>query len=176
MKNIIMSPDGLYLRKASLDDLEFIMRTEHHEDNKDFIIRWTLEQHKVSLEDADKQSFIIETRTRKSVGYVIIAGLNNMNHSVELVRIVISEKGKGYGTQAIQMLQKYVFESLKAHRLWLDVKDYNQRARHIYESLGFKIEGTLRECLKNENRYDSLVIMSMLKNEFHEISKTIEEH
>ena len=52
------------------------------------------------------------------------------------------------------------------HRLWLDVKVQNQRAQAIYKAAGFVVEGTLRECLKSEYGYESLMIMSILQQEY----------
>lgn len=166
MKKQIFSHDGLFLRETLIEDLDFVVQTEHHDENKDYILRWPTKQHRDSLEHEDDQHLIIESSDLQPVGYAILAGLKNVNRSIELVRIVIADKGKGYGKNAIRTLQKYIFNNLNAHRLWLDVKDFNYRARHIYESTGFKVEGTLRECIKNGDRYESLVIMSILQDEY----------
>ena len=93
------------------------------------------------------------------------------NRCIELTRIVISEPGKGYGKSTLKLILKKVFEEYHAHRLYLDVIDYNQRARHIYKSIGFKEEGILREAVKRENSYDSLVLMSMLDREYFHMYK-----
>jgi RimJ/RimL family protein N-acetyltransferase len=50
--------------------------------------------------------------------------------------------------------------------LWLDVFEHNARARHVYRSVGFVEEGVLRECVKQQERYASLVVMSILENEY----------
>jgi RimJ/RimL family protein N-acetyltransferase len=104
--------------------------------------------------------------SKTRVGYVILAGLIDANQSVEFRRIVITDKGKGYGKQTVEHVKKLAFETYNAHRLWLDVKGQNHRAQAIYQVAGFVIEGTLRECLKSENGYDSLVIMSILQREY----------
>lgn len=93
----------------------------------------------------------------EAVGYVILA---NLHKSVELRRIVVAEKGRGYGRAAVRQIKRLVFEELGAPRPWLDVKENNSRARHIYTSEGFTIEGTSRECL------EPLVIMSILEREY----------
>ncbi len=168
MENRILTSDGIYLRKTIIEDLDFVIQTEHHSENKDFIISWTIEQHRDSLLDEGKQHLIIETSDMKRIGYVILAGLKNINSSIKLVRIVIADKGKGYGKASIKAIQKYTFKNLNAHRLWLDVKDHNERARFLYQSTGFIVEGRLRECIKNEDQYESLIIMSILQKEYKE--------
>jgi RimJ/RimL family protein N-acetyltransferase len=63
------------------------------------------------------------------------------------------------------VIQK-AFREFAAHRLWLDVFDDNARARHLYQSLGFVEEGVLRECIRWPDRFRSLVVMSMLEQEY----------
>jgi diamine N-acetyltransferase len=102
----------------------------------------------------------------KPIGYIILAGLEQAHQSIEFRRIVITDKGKGYGRKSLQLIKKMVFEVLSAHRLWLDAKEHNLRARHGYEAEGFTVEGVLRECLKTGDKFESLVILSMLKSEY----------
>ena len=166
MEKYIIELDGIHLKKTTIEDLDFVIQTENHRENKDFVMSWTLKQHRDSLLDEDKLHLIIETSDKKRIGYAILAGLKNINSSIELVRIVIADKGKGYGRTSIKAIQKYTFENLNAHRLWLDVKDYNERARYLYQSTGFVEEGRLRECIKNGDRYESLIIMSILQKEY----------
>jgi RimJ/RimL family protein N-acetyltransferase len=59
-------------------------------------------------------------------------------------------------------------------RLWLDVKESNERARHVYESEGFLVEGILRECLKGEYGFESLVVMSILRDEYDDAQQVTE--
>lgn len=42
------------------------------------------------------------------------------------------------------------------------------REQHLYESEGFVTEGILRECLKTDHGRESMVIMSMPKDEYLE--------
>jgi RimJ/RimL family protein N-acetyltransferase len=73
--------------------------------------------------------------------------------------------------------KRFAFDELKAHRLWLDVKQTNARARQLYEAEGFTTEGVLRECLKTDGKYESLVVMSMLRGEYEsgKIERKVEE-
>ena len=65
-----------------------------------------------------------------------------------------------------QLIKQQAFEQLGAHRLWLDVMAHNDRARNLYRSEGFLEEGTLRECMLVGGEFVSLVIMSMLEDEY----------
>ncbi len=154
------------LRRTNESDLDFVLGAEQSAENRIFIGAWTREQHRVAFDAKDLSHLIIETIEGKPVGYVILAGLADANESIEFRRIVITEKNQGYGKQALRQIKKLAFEELKAHRLWLDVKEENARARHIYKAEGFVAEGVLRDCLKIENGYESLFVMSMLRDEY----------
>lgn len=73
---------------------------------------------------------------------MIIAGLKNPNKSLELRRITIAKKGMGYGKEAFRIIKNWAFRVYNANRLWLDVKEDNVRALHLYQKQGFVLEGT----------------------------------
>jgi diamine N-acetyltransferase len=157
------------LRYTTLKDLEFVCSLESDKENAQYIIPWSKERHEKSLEDKDILHLIIEEKSNNiAVGYIILAGLMNPNKSVELMRITIAEKGKGFGKESFRIIKQWAFKIFEANRLWLDVKVNNLRAINLYEKQGFLIEGTLRECIKNENGYESLHVMSILNREFVE--------
>lgn len=85
---------------------------------------------------------------------------------IELRRVVIVDKGRGYGRAVVRTVKELAFGELHAHRLWLDVKVHNDRARVLYLEEGFVEEGTLRECVRAPDGYESLVVMSLLRNEY----------
>ena len=156
------------LRPTSENDLDFVLSAEQSAENRSFVSVWAREQHLDALTSQDLSHLIIEnTADATRVGYIILAGFADANHSIEFRRIVVTEKNKGYGREALRLVKKLAFEELKAHRLWLDVKEHNVRARHLYESEGFVPEGVLRECIKADVGFESLVVMSMLSREYH---------
>ncbi|MEK4159087.1 MULTISPECIES: GNAT family N-acetyltransferase [Paenibacillus] len=65
-------------------------------------------------------------------------------------------------------MSDWIFQHTETYRLWLDVRDHNHRARHVYESCGFTLEGTLRDCIKVEGHFESLHIMSILRHGYIE--------
>jgi diamine N-acetyltransferase len=155
------------LRPTESCDLEFVVAAEHARENRRWIIPWSRERHEASLASPDIRHFIAERLgDRAPVGYAILAGARDDNASVELRRLVIAEKSVGSGRTVVQIIQRLAFDELGAHRLWLDVKEDNDVARRLYTSEGFVTEGVLRECVKTEDGYDSLVVMSILRGEF----------
>jgi RimJ/RimL family protein N-acetyltransferase len=164
---IIDNLESVKFRAAQRADLDFIAELESAPENAAFIQPWSIQKHELSLNNPDIRYFIIEAVPDNSpVGYIILAGLCSPHDNLELTRIVISRKGGGYGTAAFRLLKKWTFENVGANRLWLDVKTHNERAIYLYKKMGFTLEGTLRDCIKSGDTYESLHIMSLLRSEY----------
>jgi diamine N-acetyltransferase len=153
------------LRDTRTEDLDFVIPAEQSKENAPYVAQWSREAHLKAFEDEDVLHVIIETEGRR-VGYAIMAGLKEPNKCIELKRVVVIEKGKGLGRRAMELFIKLAFEELAAHRLWLDVREYNQRAIHLYDSLGFVREGLIRECIWTGDKFVSHYIMSILEQEY----------
>jgi len=192
-ENIMMSV--IHVRRTVTADLEFVLTAERHPDNAPYVGQWHQERHARAIASADEAHFIIELSPTEpaspitgqvtgqvtgqitgkptvqqsrghAIGYMICQGLQNEHDAVSLCRIVITEKGKGYGRQALEWLKAYAFNTLGTHRLWFDVIASNQRARSLYASAGFKEEGILRGAWKTTAGYKPLIILSMLDDEY----------
>ena len=154
-------------RRAGAADLDYIMRQERHDENHSYIRQWTREKHLADLKDSNYAYFVVErVDSGKPVGFVILIGANDPDNNLEFKRIAISEKGRGYGREAVKLIKKFAFDETDTHRLWLEVIDYNERAYHIYESEGFVKEGVHRESFLRDGRRASLIVMSMLRPEY----------
>jgi RimJ/RimL family protein N-acetyltransferase len=73
---------------------------------------------------------------------------------------------KGFGTEASRLVCEYGFFFRNLHSIKVEVHEYNDAARRVYERLGFKTVGRLRGAnLLNNHRYDE-IIMDLLRSEF----------
>lgn len=156
----------LNLKPTEPADLPEIVRLEHHPENTEYILPYSLSRHRQALESKDEMHLKLITGEGSLAGFVLLAGLENPNSTVEFRRIVVALKGMGHGRQAIRLVKEYCFEHLMCHRLWLDVFEDNARARQLYSSEGFVEEGIMRECIKHKGLYRNLVLMSILESEY----------
>ena len=77
-----------------------------------------------------------------------------------------ADTGQGYGSDALRALVGFGFEQLRLERVWLDVYDYNERARRVYERIGFRHEGTLRRALYRDGAFHDVHRMAILRDEW----------
>lgn len=160
-------PARVRLRPTLQSDLEFVVSLEQDDANLPFITPWDRVQHEGAIRFPDFRHFIIEGGAGlDAVGFLILIGCRSPHQSLELKRMVVRDKGQGFGRAALRVAKKVAFDDLGAHRLWLDVKTRNTRAKALYEREGFLVEGLLRESVRVADGFDSLVVMSMLQPEF----------
>jgi diamine N-acetyltransferase len=161
------------LRPTMLSDLDFVISVEQDQSNLPFITPWERTQHEGAVRFPDFRHFIVEAGPQyASAGFVILQGCRNPHHSIELKRIVLQAKGQGLGRACVRLLMQMAFRDLGAHRFWLDVKSRNLRAQALYRSEGFVEEGRLRESVRSAEGWDSLIVMSMLENEYEALRQS----
>lgn len=125
---------------------------------------------KMMIEGASgSKGFIISDKdTQSYIGQIDLHQIDYRNRNATL-GIVIGKKnylGKGYGQEAIELLEQFVFKTLNLNRLELDVFEYNERAYKCYLKCGFKEEGRMRQKLFRDGQYWDVIKMSILKEEY----------
>jgi RimJ/RimL family protein N-acetyltransferase len=157
---------ALRLHATTPAELEFVLAAEADPEAAPWIIRWSRDEHERALGDPD-QAHLLVLDPGGPVGFVLLAGLTSDHRAVELRRIVVAAKGGGLGRQALKLALDHAFGELGAHRVWLDVKVENERARRAYAAVGFVDEGVLRDALlTGGSSFESLVVMSILEHEW----------
>ena len=99
------------------------------------------------------------------------AGLHQINwrHRAAELGIFIGARdywGRGYGTDAVQTLALWGFDTLNLNRISLRVNDDNNRAIHCYEKVGFQHEGRLRQDNFHDGIYRDTLIMGLLRGDW----------
>ncbi len=156
----------MLLRPAIPADIPRIIDLERLPESRLFVGQWSEERHQQTMAGGDARYYVREAEDGNIQAFAILRGLRENSRSIELKRIAVATPGRGLGRQILEELMCIAFNEIKAHRLFLDVFENNPRARHLYESLGFVYEGTLREAACRDGEYYTLRLMSMLDREY----------
>ncbi len=78
--------------------------------------------------------------------------------------------GKGYGKEAAKLMLHLCFTELEANRVVGEVHTFNERSMVLLSKLGFKKEGILRQESFIDGVYVDDVVLSILKEEYKDIS------
>lgn len=114
------------------------------------------------LMSPESVAYAIEVRdTGRLIGLTTFSNLDPDNGSV-LFHISIGEPdtwGRGYGTEATELMLQLAFERIGLHRVGLSVFSFNERAIRSYRKAGFRLEGRAREAiLRGGERFDELTM------------------
>lgn len=114
-----------------------------------------------------KREYFVIVQDSTSVGVVRFDEINHLNKSIRVgADIVPHMRGKGLGTSTYRLILKYCFDYINMNRVWLLVLDYNKIGLHLYQKVGFIIEGRMREAVYRDGNYHDQVVMSILRNEY----------
>lgn len=111
---------------------------------------------------------IYELATLRPIGRANLRDLGSVHRTAEF-GILIGEadcRGKGYGTEATQLVLDYAFTALGVHNVWLDTLSFNTAAIRAYARAGFREIGRRREAHRIGDRAYDVVLMDCLASEF----------
>lgn len=101
------------------------------------------------------------------IGSCQLHAIDDRSKSAEL-QVRIGEpgaRGRGYGSEALELLLGHAFDDLNLRRIALHVFATNETAIHVYEKLGFQLEGRLREAAYLDGQFVDVLVMGLLRDE-----------
>lgn len=132
----------------------------------------TIEAEKEWLNNNSKSNDIdlgiVSLEKDKLIGNCSLVDINYQNR-IGTVGIFIgdeSNRSKGYGTEALNLLLDYGFNYLNLNNIMLIVKSFNEGAIKCYKKVGFKEFGRRRESYFLNGKYYDDVYMDILASEF----------
>lgn len=109
------------------------------------------------------------------LGEIVLNEIDRAARSANLrLQMLPDYRGRGYGSEALEHVLRYAFlgsdgdAGPRLHRVSLDVLSINPRARAMYESLGFREEGRLREVYLDGDHWADAIVMSILEDEYRQ--------
>lgn len=107
------------------------------------------------------------------IGEIVLNDLDEAVGSANLrLQLLPNYRGRGYGREAIDEVLRFAFDGVESdagphlHRVSLDVLSINPRAEALYESLGFRQEGRLRDVYRDGDTWADAIVMSILEDEW----------
>jgi RimJ/RimL family protein N-acetyltransferase len=176
MHNPYLIGNAIYLRSVELEDGTTVAAWLNDPDVRRFLRgRLPLSRlaeeaflRRISESENDLVLGIVVRQSDQLIGVLGLHQLDNRNRHA-LFGITIGDKNawnKGYGTEATELVLRFAFRTLNLHRVWLHVYEFNERAQHVYEKIGFRTEGRLRQDTFREGRYWDTIVMGLLRDEW----------
>jgi diamine N-acetyltransferase len=129
------------LRRATADDISFIKATERLP-GYDVLIGCDEEDvHRANLADDNWLYFIGLDASYTPQGFAVLQNRLDGDGSEFLRRIAMANAGCGFGKPFLSALIDWIFKYSDNVRCHLNVRSSNDRARHVYSTLGFEDVG-----------------------------------
>jgi len=120
----------------------------------------------------DFQPFIIEKKDSSKIGFIAHFNVIHTGTGTKQLEVgyslVPKERGKGYGTEALQIMLDYLFLSKNVARIQVQTDVRNAASQNIIEKVGFKKEGILRKNFFMRGELRDCYIYSILREEWKE--------
>jgi len=123
-----------------------------------------------------KRFVIVEVPGGNVVGTIRVQNVDSINRNCEIgLDIVKALRGRGYGQGSYQLVLEYLFMHCNMHMVYLRVGEFNERARRLYQRLGFVESGAFKEYVYRHGRYWDYLLMCMTKEHYLKICENREE-
>ena len=155
----VVPGDGFRLRRATADDVDFMLEVAGHEDVEPFLraVRarepdGVLEEIEHSLAEPQKSGrFVIEVEENgewQRAGLMGFDVANERNRIANLGGLAVhpDHRGRRLADDAARLFQRHLLLDLGFHRLQLEIYGFNERAIEHAERAGFILEGRKRKA------------------------------
>jgi RimJ/RimL family protein N-acetyltransferase len=115
---------------------------------------------------SEEKWFIIEKKDGTKIGFIgHFPDRNNLEIGYALIP---SERGKGYGTEAVLVMVDYLFLSKNIVRIQAGTNVENKASQKVLEKTGFQKEGINRKILFVRGKWTDFYNYSILREEWKE--------
>lgn len=116
--------------------------------------------------DMELTLMIIKKSDEEPVGVMSSSHFNPLNRSVEIdVLIDPQKRHKGLGKDALKILSKYLFLQRGLNKVFAQVGSFNAPGIKLFDSAGFKKDGTLRDNHFYKGEFHNTLVYSLLRYE-----------
>lgn len=148
-----------------LNDFEVCKHNGHGEEL--YTLEMATEYIKSLKEDKTKMVFAVYLLENDChIGNISIQNIDLKNKSAEIA-FLFGEKqywGKGYATEAAELIIELMKYDLGLHRAYIGTSVYNIGMQKVSEKLGFNKEGVLKDAQFKNGKYNDMILYSKIIN------------
>jgi RimJ/RimL family protein N-acetyltransferase len=173
--------DGFRLRRAHLEDVDFLVELAGHDDVEPFLAvvrardsEGVREEVERSLAEPDQTGrFVIEVEENgewRRAGVMGFDVANTRNRIANLGGLAVhpDHRGRKLADEAARVFQRHLLLELGFHRLQLEIYGFNERAIQHAERAGFVREGIKRKAYWRHGEWTDGVVFGLLREDLEE--------
>jgi RimJ/RimL family protein N-acetyltransferase len=175
---VSLEGDGIRLRRANSDDVEFFVELATHEDVQPFLsARRATEPSEIlaEIQRSERETdefgrFVVEVsadgewRRAGAMGFEVA---NSRSRIASLGGLAVhpESRGRHLSDDAARLLQRHLIFDLGYHRLQLEIYGFNERAMRHAERAGFVREGVRRKAYLRHGEWVDGVLYGLIRED-----------
>ena len=172
----LLENDRICLRPLEPEDLEFLYKWENDSSlwamgttlspySRYVLKEYIAESYKSIYETKQLRLMIVLREENKTIGIVDFYDFDPHNNRAGVGILLDADfHGKGYASDAINLLSAYAFSFLKLHQLYAHVPENNERSKVLFSGCGFIETGLLREWNSTSEGFRNVCVMQLINN------------
>lgn len=116
---------------------------------------------------------IYDIESDKLIGHISLYGIKRLPYSSAFVGYSMDQHfvGRGIATEALQLVLKLAFTSVKLHRVEAYIAPSNLSSIRVIEKCGFEQEGLLRKLIYINGKWEDHYMYAILKEDYKQTSQ-----
>jgi RimJ/RimL family protein N-acetyltransferase len=174
----VVGGDGLRLRRADPEDVDFLLELATHEDVEPYLAAVRPRDRDGLLEEVERSQrepdafgrFVIEVErdgTWARAGAMGFELANRRSRIANLGNLAVHPefRGRRMSDEAARLFQRHLLLDLGFHRLQLEIYGFNERAQRHAERAGFVREGVRRRAYWRHGEWVDGVLFGLVRED-----------
>jgi RimJ/RimL family protein N-acetyltransferase len=174
----VIEGDGIRVRRATLDDTDFVLEVVTHEDVQPYLAAGAAFDREALVAELDRQErepsefgrFVIEVREGDEwnrAGTMGFKRVNQRSRIAHLERLAVHPdfRGRHLSDVAAKLFQRHLIFDLGFHRLQMEIYGYNERAQRHAARAGWIKEGVKRKAYARDGDWVDAVMYGIVRED-----------
>jgi [ribosomal protein S5]-alanine N-acetyltransferase len=112
-----------------------------------------------------EKGMLLMARGEEIVGEIEFFPISHYMQGYELSYMLFGSQhaGRGYTTEAVRLLSRYLFHGKRINRLQLIIHPGNEASKRVAVKCGYSFEGVLRQAWFNDGDFQDVEVWSLLR-------------
>ncbi len=173
--------DGIRIRRATRDDVDFMLEVVTHEDVQPFLgarAAFSRERLREELQRQEREPeaygrFVIEVLADgewRRAGTMGFERTSEHNRIADLERLAVHPdfRGRRLADTAARLFQRHLVFELGFHRLQMEIYGFNERAQRHAERAGWIREGVKRKAYRRHGEWTDGIMYGLIREDLED--------
>lgn len=167
---------NISLRALEPKDIDFLFSTENDESNWEissmqipfskYILEKYIENAHQDIYEAKQYRFVICAIDNSPIGMIDLFDFNPQHNRVGIgILITPSFQGKGYASEALELVIEYAFTYLNVHQIFANITSENKKSIALFKKFNFKMVGVKKDWVFSNSTYKDEILYQLIKKQ-----------